>query len=164
MIKKFFVVALVSTTLFACSNQAAQTEEKTAATAESVEAPKEVTDALVKAYFELKDALVASDMAGAKAAAEKLAAATQDSAMQVEVNAVVNAADLADQRVAFEAVTASVVAYAKSTNVGAEVYVQYCPMAFDGKGAQWLAAEKEVNNPYYGDMMLHCGMVQETIN
>jgi hypothetical protein len=26
-----------------------------------------------------------------------------------------------------------------------------------------LSAEKEVNNPYFGDMMLHCGSVKETL-
>ena len=44
-----------------------------------------------------------------------------------------------------------------------EVYKQYCPMAFEGKGGYWLSNSKEVRNPYYGDKMLKCGSVQETI-
>jgi Cu(I)/Ag(I) efflux system membrane fusion protein len=34
-------------------------------------------------------------------------------------------------------------------------------MAFDDTGAWWLSEEEEILNPYFGDEMLHCGMVQE---
>lgn len=37
------------------------------------------------------------------------------------------------------------------------LYVQYCPMADDDRGASWLSTEKRVANPYFGDMMLRCG-------
>ncbi|HZY81164.1 MAG TPA: DUF3347 domain-containing protein [Cyclobacteriaceae bacterium] len=43
------------------------------------------------------------------------------------------------------------------------LYYQYCPMARDNKGANWLSATKEVVNPYMGQMMLACGRTQETI-
>ncbi|AXT56822.1 DUF3347 domain-containing protein [Aquimarina sp. AD1] len=44
-----------------------------------------------------------------------------------------------------------------------EVYKQFCPMAFDGNGGYWLSDSKEVRNPYYGNKMLKCGSVNETI-
>ena len=44
------------------------------------------------------------------------------------------------------------------------VYYQFCPMANDGKGANWLSKENAVKNPYYGSMMLSCGKTVETIN
>ena len=43
------------------------------------------------------------------------------------------------------------------------LYVQFCPMANDDKGAFWLSTEDQVKNPYYGDMMLNCGEVREEI-
>ncbi len=43
------------------------------------------------------------------------------------------------------------------------IYVQKCPMADGNKGAIWLSESKEVKNPYYGDLMLNCGEVIETI-
>ncbi|MBR9919994.1 MAG: efflux RND transporter periplasmic adaptor subunit [Bacteroidetes bacterium] len=43
------------------------------------------------------------------------------------------------------------------------LYVQHCPMAFDDQGADWLAAEEEINNPYFGDKMLRCGLVEATL-
>jgi len=44
------------------------------------------------------------------------------------------------------------------------LYVQFCPMAFDNKGAFWLSANEEISNPYFGDMMLRCGETKEIIN
>jgi len=44
-----------------------------------------------------------------------------------------------------------------------EVYKQFCPMAFEGNGGYWLSDSKEVRNPYYGDKMLKCGSVNQTI-
>ena len=44
-----------------------------------------------------------------------------------------------------------------------EVYVQYCPMAFNDKGASWISSSKEIRNPYFGDKMMNCGEVKETI-
>ena len=44
------------------------------------------------------------------------------------------------------------------------LYVQKCPMANSYKGAIWLSTEKEIKNPYYGDEMLSCGSVIDSIN
>jgi len=43
------------------------------------------------------------------------------------------------------------------------IYYQYCPMAFDDKGAYWISDKKEIRNPYFGDMMLKCGETKSTI-
>jgi len=42
-------------------------------------------------------------------------------------------------------------------------FVDFCPMANDGEGALWLSTEKSIRNPYYGEMMLGCGEVRETL-
>jgi len=42
------------------------------------------------------------------------------------------------------------------------VYYQYCPMAFDNKGAYWFSEKKDIENPYFGDAMLKCGETRET--
>ncbi len=44
------------------------------------------------------------------------------------------------------------------------IYVQFCPMADDNKGAYWLSLQEEIRNPYFGDKMLICGLVKEEIN
>ena len=43
------------------------------------------------------------------------------------------------------------------------VYIQKCPMANNNKGAFWLSMEKEIKNPYYGDQMLTCGSIIDSI-
>ncbi len=43
------------------------------------------------------------------------------------------------------------------------LYVEYCPMAFDNKGAVWVSQIKQIRNPYFGDKMLTCGEVQKVI-
>lgn len=37
------------------------------------------------------------------------------------------------------------------------VQENFCPMAFDNKGAAWLQTASELANPYFGQMMLKCG-------
>ena len=44
-----------------------------------------------------------------------------------------------------------------------KVYIQFCPMADNDKGGYWLSSENEVLNPYFGDMMLRCGEVKDSI-
>ncbi|WP_108869303.1 efflux RND transporter periplasmic adaptor subunit [Aquimarina aquimarini] len=44
------------------------------------------------------------------------------------------------------------------------IYIQQCPMANRNKGAVWISSEKEIRNPYFGDKMLTCGSIIDTIN
>jgi len=45
-----------------------------------------------------------------------------------------------------------------------ELYVDFCPMALNDAGANWISNHKEISNPYFGKKMLDCGEVKETIN
>ena len=47
--------------------------------------------------------------------------------------------------------------------LGESIYVQHCPMANNNQGADWISFEKEIRNPYYGDLMLTCGEITTTI-
>jgi Cu(I)/Ag(I) efflux system membrane fusion protein len=47
--------------------------------------------------------------------------------------------------------------------VNTTTYYQFCPMANNDKGAYWLSDSEEILNPYFGDVMLNCGEVKETI-
>lgn len=42
-------------------------------------------------------------------------------------------------------------------------YRQFCPMAFNNEGAFWLSNSDEILNPYFGDLMLTCGSVEEEL-
>ncbi|MCK4700378.1 MAG: DUF3347 domain-containing protein, partial [Bacteroidales bacterium] len=43
------------------------------------------------------------------------------------------------------------------------VYLEFCPMAFDNKGAFWISGDKEIRNPYFGNKMLKCGEVKREL-
>jgi Cu(I)/Ag(I) efflux system membrane fusion protein len=45
----------------------------------------------------------------------------------------------------------------------APLRIAHCPMAFDGKGADWLQPGETIENPYFGSEMLKCGNVESTI-
>lgn len=43
------------------------------------------------------------------------------------------------------------------------MYLFFCPMAFDNRGAYWLEPTDDLRNPYFGHEMLKCGELVETI-
>ena len=69
------------------------------------------------------------------------------------------------QRDHFNTLSKNVYALLKTTSSNDKtIYRQYCPMAFNNTGAFWLSSEDEILNPYFGDEMLTCGAIDETIN
>lgn len=79
-------------------------------------------------------------------------------------NNIASAKDLANQRNHFVILNENIVPVAMNVEVmDIPLFVQKCPMANDNKGAFWLSMEKEIRNPYYGDQMLTCGNVVDSI-
>jgi Cu(I)/Ag(I) efflux system membrane fusion protein len=67
-------------------------------------------------------------------------------------------------RMAFEPISNVMIAMAKSFRPLTEkTYVQFCPMANNDKGANWLSKEDKVVNPYFGPAMIKCGEVKAVI-
>ncbi len=153
-ISKIMLVASV-TFIFACNGEAKNDDQS-----------KEV----LHAYLAVKDALIKTDAGNAGEAAKKLVDVVGDSndALLVKIaksaGEISQSNDVKSQRKSFNDLSENVYQYMKgSEDLGTPVYRQYCPMAFNNTGAYWLAAEKEVNNPYFGSMMLHCGSVKEEL-
>jgi Cu(I)/Ag(I) efflux system membrane fusion protein len=71
---------------------------------------------------------------------------------------------LSDLRVGFDNLSAQMIALQGVLDLdpGLTFYQAFCPMAFDNRGATWLQTGKEINNPYFGDVMLRCGEIQNT--
>ena len=42
-----------------------------------------------------------------------------------------------------------------------KLYLDFCPMADDNKGAVWISETKEIKNPYLGAKMLTCGSIKK---
>ncbi|RXG12691.1 DUF3347 domain-containing protein [Leeuwenhoekiella aestuarii] len=119
-------------------------------------------------YNALKIALVNTDAEAAQTLAQKLVISIE--AVEVEAGlmkaaeAIANSENINEQRAQFENLTAGVKTLVEENITSGTLYYQYCPMAFDGKGAYWIANEKKVFNPYFGDVMLNCGTVDSEIN
>ena len=138
----------------------------------SVAAFPQSTAPALKAYYGVKNALVATSGAKAKAQAATLVNAlgkVDVATLKVEDKktlasarnralAISKTSDVAAQRKEFSALSTSMIALAKATKP-AKTYVQYCPM----KKASWLSESKDVQNPYYGNEMLTCGSTKEVI-
>ncbi len=72
--------------------------------------------------------------------------------------------DIAEMRVHFEPLSEAFIETARTLGaVGQTFYVTFCPMYDDDRGAYWLSEFEEIKNPYFGDMMLRCGEVRETL-
>lgn len=127
----------------------------------------ELLATLYEQYSEIKSALVNSNVLEAKEAAEALVEAIEEKSVgesAIEPAQKIATSDELDiQKVAFADLSAAVEDIVSGALVSGEIYKQYCPMAFSGEGGYWLSSSKEVRNPYFGDKMLKCGRVAETI-
>ena len=132
-------------------------------------------------YFEVKDALVATDESAASAKSNALLSAIDAVKMdklemdvhmvwmkvltdlKAESKNIAAAKDIAKQRSLFISLSKNMYEMMKISKTETPTYYQFCPMANNGKGANWLSKESAVKNPYYGSMMLSCGKTVETI-
>ena len=60
----------------------------------------------------------------------------------------------------FEQVSIAAISLIKTFGTVEDINLAYCPMAFDDKGAYWLQKAAEVENPYFGSQMFHCGDIK----
>ncbi len=71
--------------------------------------------------------------------------------------------DIEEARSAFRHLSDELIKAVHLFGVEGVVYHQYCPMAFDDEGADWLSTEEQIQNPYLPETMLMCGEVIERI-
>ncbi|MEQ8472642.1 MAG: DUF3347 domain-containing protein [Marinoscillum sp.] len=119
-------------------------------------------------YIHVKNALVVSDFQNAKSASESLVKALHNvkgsDKVHAEAAKVAQAGSPENQRKAFAALSNEMATLVRGANISmGELYLEYCPMANSNTGGYWLSNEKEIRNPYFGDQMLKCGSVKETI-
>ena len=139
--------------------------------------------AVLDPYLNLKNALVASDAERAATAAEQTKQSLEQvdmtlvageahqqwmeylGVMQEMLSTIESNATLDVQRTAFAPLSKALYRSIQRFGVtGLDAYYQHCPMADSDEGAYWLSETREIRNPYFGDRMLTCGSVKETIN
>lgn len=135
----------------------------------------------VQSYLPIKDALVKTDaketqstVSPAKSNLSKVDMKLLDGKahdiwmdllrpMQNSLDKIAQTSDVEEQRKHFEILSDNLIDAVEYFGVVENtIYRQYCPMAFKDQGAYWLSSEKQIRNPYFGDMMLTCGEVKET--
>ncbi|MBC6490252.1 DUF3347 domain-containing protein [Flavihumibacter stibioxidans] len=178
MVRGGLLVLMISG-IVACGNNSNTADQKAtghqheAVAADSVApaAPASLKDAklndLYLAYLDLKTALVNGDSASASSAARSIETAGTSMANK-DVAALaaklVAVSGLKEQRELFGELSSLMIPLVKQSGLSSgKIYVEYCPMAFDNKGASWLSNEEAIRNPYFGDEMLTCGEVTDTL-
>lgn len=133
-------------------------------------------------YILVKDALVNDDAKSAQQAGKQIIQSLKNVDMKLlsdekahnhwmtiqkelksSANAIENSSDIAAQRGHFKHLSAHMISGVQLFGVNQNVYIQFCPMANNNKGAYWISLEEEVRNPYYGEAMLTCGEVKATL-
>jgi Cu(I)/Ag(I) efflux system membrane fusion protein len=142
--------------------------------------PAESIRSLVMATYRLNSALVEEDISKAEQAAAGLddaSAKLRETEMPTELAQTIKAlaesvegfdglGDVEKYRSQLDLLSQSLIDLLQNAHVedlGA-VYRAYCPMAFDNRGASWITPEEIVLNPYFGDRMLRCGSIEETLS
>ncbi|GBF21601.1 cation efflux system protein CusB precursor [Arenibacter sp. NBRC 103722] len=146
-----------------------------------MELPDTVQKALKESlhlYLKMKDAFIDSDVenvsAFAKATLEKINSIPDSKLGKMEklhlgqvkkmLSAITENEDIENQRGHFVVLNQNLVPMVMSVDeMDPQVFVQKCPMANNNQGAFWISNQKEIRNPYYGDAMLTCGSVIDSI-
>lgn len=126
--------------------------------------------AIFNQYIHLQNALINTDGEIAQKESDKLLHTIHEVGVEIDENltetitAMAKTSDIKVQREEFETLNEWMEIQVKNALESGTIYKQYCPMAFNDKGAYWLSTDKEILNPYFGDVMLHCGRVDSEIN
>ncbi|MEP7239164.1 MAG: DUF3347 domain-containing protein [Ferruginibacter sp.] len=127
---------------------------------------------LLHSYYDIKNALVAGNASAASTSAgqfintakgidSKIISEGNINALVKDASEISETKDIKHQREHFSNFSSNMFALAKTVKLTSDpIYEAYCPM----KKANWLSSEKAIKNPYYGNAMLTCGKVVETIN
>lgn len=149
-----------------------------------IEATLEMRDAvgkLLSEYFAIWKALAGDDLASAKAASGKFELATHQfhglpgsaeaseffertlAALSKSAGATAKADDIETARRTFESLSNELIRAVRSVglNEDSSAHLAFCPMAFEGRRADWLQNDMELLNPYFGAAMLRCGEFEE---
>lgn len=130
---------------------------------------------LIGQYLRIKDALIATNAEEAANAAKSMKnILLNENDISVDlrklnliIEEIINNNEIKDKRISFYELSKYLVKALKNksieTNQGRDIYIQFCPMAMNNKGAIWLSTDYNVLNPYYGETMLKCGVVRDTI-
>lgn len=120
-------------------------------------------------YIELKNQFLKSNMKGIKSTAvmleNKLIGIIGCTEIATLAHQIATGNDIKAQREVFLILSKNIISLIKGTKFkSVPIYVDFCPMADNGKGGYWLSITKAIQNPYFPEHMKTCGVVKEQIN
>lgn len=144
---------------------------------------------ILQHYYQLKDALLATRNKDADEAAGKMktsilrlkkewdndsaSVATNFRVIEKETDSMLIQLDLIRsikdetcerKRIYFKPLSNLTYRFLKTIDIkNVQAYHQYCPMALNEQGADWLSTSPKIENPYFGQKMLTCGELIDTI-
>jgi len=140
---------------------------------------KEELNPLFNEYFKLKNALVDDNIDKAVAASKDMGVLLgkvnlgvftgeahnvwmkHRSVLEKELRKAGSTNEIGKMRVLFKNISDQMIMVIKTFGgIEQPVFVDYCPMANNDQGAEWLSTEKAIRNPYFGEKMLKCGVVK----
>ncbi|MEL0457280.1 efflux RND transporter periplasmic adaptor subunit [Flavobacteriaceae bacterium SZ-1-7] len=159
--------------------------EKTKVENERIDVPKAFQNQLknvYNSYIDLKNALVKEELKNAINASKSLLENLPNIDMNLlngdahnhwmdlekeiksSAMSISKSSSIKEQRGYFKELSSKLIQAVQSFGVNEKVFVEYCPMADNNKGAYWLSKEEKVINPYFGSAMLTCGEVKQVID
>ncbi|MBK6949188.1 MAG: efflux RND transporter periplasmic adaptor subunit [Haliscomenobacter sp.] len=136
---------------------------------------------VIRNYLLLKDAMVATKLTSGQKAADALVKSlnqvdpsgstlelqafweNQVGSMKAHTRNIAEASMMEIQRKQFFFLSELVIRNVRSLGSGDQpLFLQHCPMAFNNQGGDWVSAQRQIMNPYFGDEMLHCGIVKDS--
>ncbi|WP_395050322.1 DUF3347 domain-containing protein [Flavobacterium sp.] len=137
---------------------------------------------IVSNYLSLKNALTKDDANGAANAGNAIVAVmakidmknlssdqmkkymeVADDAKEHAEHIGSNSGDIEHQREHFVLLSKDINDLIITFGTNQKLYLDFCPMADDGKGAIWISETKEIKNPFQGAKMPSCGSVKKEL-
>lgn len=79
------------------------------------------------------------------------------------VDSLYSSKNIKEVRIAFQTITQSLIQFSDKGLLPLDLNLAHCPMAFGGKGGNWLQTGDKVENPYFGSQMYRCGEIKKKI-
>lgn len=138
---------------------------------------------IIDAYLELKNDLAADNSSDAAKSCLKLLSAIEgfddasikesqlgelkeieESVIENTEHIIKNANEIDHQREHLVSLSEDISDLISMVGTDRKLYLDYCPMADNNRGAIWISELKEISNPYMGSKMPTCGKIQREIN
>lgn len=169
-IKTIFALFAAASFLVACSQP--ETSEDSALEVQHRNYMKpHYEETVLDQYLHMKDALVSSYVPSVRDAGKlmymQLDISTHEALIK-PLTEIIESEDLGIQREAFARLSLAMQIAIENddplVSKGREaLFLQFCPMAFGNQGAFWLSSEHTILNPFYGEEMLTCGVVRDSL-